>query len=159
MASISDVSTRPAWASPPSIAGRQHVTGRPSARSLVVARASGSALPPCQDSSTTAAKSSALRTSSTTTASSAAWPSDNVPGNPACSPLEPYGSAGATTTSRRPAAAASAIAPAISVSVSSGRCGPCCSVAPRGTTSTGRGLLSRSGQAQEPSLTRPDRGS
>ena len=34
-------------------------------------------------------------------ASRASWPSDRVPGKPACSPLDPYGSAGATATSSR----------------------------------------------------------
>ena len=61
---------------------------------------------------------------------------DNVPVKPACSPLEPYGSAGATTTSGRAAANRSARATAMTVSVDSGRCGPCCSVDPSGTTST-----------------------
>src|SRR5581483_6183463 len=45
-ASSSDVSVRPAWASPPAIRGDQASTARPSARNRATAAASGSALPP-----------------------------------------------------------------------------------------------------------------
>jgi hypothetical protein len=71
---------------------------------------------------------------------------DSVPGKSACSPLAPTGIAGASPTPTRPAHARAATAAAIRVSVSSGRCGPCCSSEPTGTTSTRRGPEATSGQ-------------
>jgi hypothetical protein len=93
-ASTSDVSVRPACRSAAPGRGSHATTRRPSARSRATARTSGSALPPCQEARTTASKRSALRTSSTSASSRASCPSDRVPGKPACSPLDPYGSAG-----------------------------------------------------------------
>jgi hypothetical protein len=70
---------------------------------------------------------------------------DSVPGKAACSPLAPMAKAGASATPERPAHARWATATAILVSVSSGRCGPCCSSEPTGTTSSRRGPCSISG--------------
>jgi hypothetical protein len=66
--------------------------------------------------------------SSTTRSSRASWPIESVPGKSACSPLESYAIAGATIAAGLRSAARSARARAMVVSVSSGRCGPCCSV-------------------------------
>lgn len=78
---------------------------------------------------------------------SASVPIDSVPGNAACSPLAPIATGGATATPASPESetARSATATAIRVSVSSGRCGPCCSSEPTGTTTTRRDIASTSG--------------
>src|SRR5215472_14700081 len=134
--SIIDVSVWPACGSP-SQAGRNSSTSRDSARSRAVARAAGSKLPPCAQTKTRCANVRlAERPSSTMSSSRASWPMDRVPGKPWCSPLAPYATAGATSTSARAPASRWHSATAMSVSVDSGRCGPCCSVAPSGTAST-----------------------
>src|SRR5450756_2275226 len=80
---------------------------------------------------------------------------DSVPGNAWCSPLEPYAAAGATTVSPRRSARPAATATAIRVSVSSGRCGPCCSSEPTGTASRASRRCT-SGQVSTPSrVSRP----
>src|SRR3984893_16644525 len=56
-----------------------------------------------------------------------------VPGNSRCSLEAPTGTGRATAVPPRSRAARSATAPAIRVSVASGRWGPCCSVAPSGS--------------------------
>ena len=99
----------------------------------------------------TSANASAPRTSSTTTGSNAGPPIDSVPGKPACSPLEPYGRAGATTTSWRRARAPLRRRAATTVSVTNVRCGPCCSVEPSGIASKVRGRAAQ--DSAEPSLT------
>ena len=59
-----------------------------------------------------------------------------VPGKSSCSPDAPYGSTGAAMTSARAEASPVTRALAMSASVVSGKCGPCCSVEPSGTAST-----------------------
>jgi hypothetical protein len=90
--------------------------------------------------------SDAWRPSSTSSVDKATLPIDSVPGKSACSPLAPIAIGGASPTPARPAHARSATATAIRVSVSSGRCAPCCSSDPTGTTSSRRGPASTSGQ-------------
>ena len=77
------------------------------------------------------------RTSSTSTAVITSVPIDSVPGKPWCSPLAVIAIAGATTRRGIRAATSMAIADAIRVSVPIGRCGPCCSHDPIGTSRVG----------------------
>ena len=77
---------------------------------------------------------------STSSVARASVPMEIVPGKLWCSPLAPYAIAGAaiqvrSRSSARRAVTAPATAVAIRVSVSSGRCGPCCSVEPTGIAS------------------------
>ena len=69
---------------------------------------------------------------------SASVPIESVPANPACSPLAPMAIVGPSKSAGRSSTTEIATASAINVSVPSGRCGPCCSVEPTGTTSTRR---------------------
>ena len=70
-----------------------------------------------------------------------------VPAKSSCSPLAPYPSVGATRTLRPSpssrAAACPATACAIIASVARGRWGPCCSVDPTGTSTSGRSSSTR----------------
>lgn len=86
------------------------------------------------------------------TSLSMAVPIERVPGNSWCSPLEPKASGGARTTgpsAARSRAAAVATATVIRVSVSKGRCGPCCSGEPTGTSSSARPSSGTDGHALE----------
>ncbi len=69
--------------------------------------------------------------------SNAAWPIDSVPGKPACSPADPYasGRGDRDVASGAPQAGPRA-RPRCRCPSTIGRCGPCCSVDPIGTTST-----------------------
>ena len=153
-ASSSDVSVRPAWASPPGSWGHHASTRRPSVVSVATARSTASRLPPCPLTSTTPPAQSAERTSSTTTAAITSVPIDRVPGNPACSPLAVTPIVGATTTGGRSRGEGGGEASATIVSVPSGRCGPCCSHEPTGTQSTG---LATSGHVVSVSRTASER--
>src|SRR3954449_12438543 len=135
---ISDVSVRPACASPPGTPHGNQATSRPSARSSGTADRRASRLPPWPLTiSTRDAHRQADRPYSTSRPVSASVPIEIVPGKPSCSPLAPYASAGASRTPSIDATAASAAAQATDVSVPSGRWCPCCSTDPSGTTSTG----------------------
>ena len=114
----------------------------PSRSRVVIARSTASRLPPWPLTSTTPPDQSAERTSSTITVAVTSVPIDSVPGKPACSPLAVTVSDGPTTTSLRWAASRAARASATIVSVSSGRCGPCCSHDPTGMHSSGRPSVS-----------------
>ncbi len=111
-ASTSEVSVRPAWASPPGTHGHHGRAARPSRSSVVIARSTASRLPPWPLTSTTPPDQSAERTSSTMTVAVASVPIDSVPGNPACSPLAVTVSDGPTTTPGRHAASRAARASA-----------------------------------------------
>ena len=117
--------------------------------------ARASRFPPCALTSTTPAKEPrAERTSSTSTSDSTSWPMSRVPGNAACSPLAPYGSAGATAMPSRAAESPTATAAAMRASVSRGRCGPCCSSDPNGTARSLRpAVASTCGQVAAPRST------
>ena len=149
-----DVSVRPAWASRRSSSPSRAASGRhgsqaarrSSSMSTGTAAASASMLPPWPFTNTTrSAHSLAERPYSMRRSVSAGVPIEIVPGKSWCSPLAPYAIAGATTastsTAANRAASASQTTDATVVSVSSGRCGPCCSVDPSGTSTTGRAHL------------------
>ena len=85
IASITDVSVRPAWASPPGWVGCQMRTGRPSASHTTAAACTASAFPPWPLTNTTRSNSGpVVRTISTIAAVSTSRPIDNVPAKPAC---------------------------------------------------------------------------
>jgi hypothetical protein len=87
---ISDVSVRPACASPPVTPQGNQATSRPSERSSGTAARSASWLPPCPfTSSTRPAHRPAERPYSTSRPVSASVPIEIVPGKPSCSPLAP----------------------------------------------------------------------
>ena len=87
---ISDVSVRPAWASPPGTPHGNQATSRPSDRSSGTADRSASRLPPCPLTiSTRPAQRQAERPYSTSRPVSASVPIEIVPGKPSCSPLAP----------------------------------------------------------------------
>jgi hypothetical protein len=160
-ASMTDVSKRPACGS---AAGRpaaaseaggrpacQAWHGRPSASSRRRAASIAAMLPPCPFTSSIAGQCRlAWRPSSTSSSVRASVPIDSVPGKAACSPLAPMATAGASPAQGRPAQARDATSIAIRVSVSIGRCGPCCSHDPVGTTSSRRGPASTCGQRSAP---------
>ena len=120
--------TRPARPGPPPAAA-----GPP--------RRTGPALPPCADSSSTRPNvaGSAQRPSSTSTSSSRRRP-DRQRAGEARRARRSTRTGPPARPARRPAArpAARPARRATSVSVDSGRCGPCCSVEPTGTTSSVR---------------------
>ena len=96
----------------------------------------------------------AERPSSTSSSSIASCPIDSVPAKPACSPLEPYGDGRRDQhVGTRGGQTRSQSATAMSVSVDSGRCGPCCSVEPIGTARTAprRDAVATSGQVRSAS--------
>ena len=142
------VSVCPACASAPATAHGTQAASRPSYRRSATALANAGPFPPWPlTNNTRFVHLNADLPYSTTTVSIASAPIEIVPANPSCSPLAPYSMAGAMTTSGR----ACATALAIRVSVSRGRCGPCCSKEPTGTTtvsavpsSAGLGMAARS---------------
>ena len=131
-ASCTEVSVRPACASPsparrpgphvPALGPQQPHRRGDRARRCRRARTAAASAGPSPAARTGPARPAAAR--------SRPRPIDSVPGKPACSPLDPYGTAGATSTPSTLAASRDASATATSVSVDSGRCGPCCSVEP-----------------------------
>jgi hypothetical protein len=118
---MSEVSMCPACASPSSTRGHQSVTTRDSARSIATASLTGEAFPPWPFTSTTLVAQSAERTSSMIVDDVAGHPIDNVPGKPACSPLDVIVSDGPTTIRALSDARASHNDSAMIVSVPSGR--------------------------------------
>src|SRR3954453_15663762 len=134
---MSEVSVWPAWAAPLTTQGTQS-TRWPSTRSWSTALVIASMFPPWPLTSTVRpTQCERDRTSSTSTVRSVSVPMDATPGKPWCSPLAPMAMAGATYPPSSLARRLLTLV-AITVSVSCGRCGPCCSVEPTGTRTTGR---------------------
>ena len=134
MLSMTDVSLSPACGSPSMALAIHAKTLSPSLVHNRSAFANASLLPPCPLTKMTPAhESRADRTSSTRTCSVTFVPSERRPANPWCSPLAPYASAGATSTSSSAATSQHTVR-AMIVSVSKGKCGPCCSNEPMGTS-------------------------
>ena len=127
----------PAWGSPRGRCGHQISACRRSPRNTAAARCIASALPPCPLTNTTPAAQSAERATSITTSAITSDPIESVPGKPSCSPLAEIVIGGATTASSLRATRSWASSVAITVSVCNGRCGPCCSQLPTGTTTIG----------------------
>ena len=136
IASIIEVSLAPACASPCSIRGHHEATLRCSLVSVRIAEATASAFPPWPFTNTTPSHQSADRTISIKTSENALVPIDNVPGKPACSPLAEIVRLGAIRIRSSCFAACAHKYCAICVSVSSGKCGPCCSHDPSGNNNT-----------------------
>ena len=85
-----EVSVRPAWASPPGTPHDVHATLRCSDRSSSTALVTVSALPPWPFTKITpSAQRQAERAYSTSSRCSASWPMEMVPGKSSCSPLAP----------------------------------------------------------------------
>ena len=122
----------------------------PRAAACATARSTASALPPCPLTRTTPAKWSADRTSSTSDVLERGRARSRAcRRSPRARRWPRTRAAGATRTSSRRRASSEASATAMGVSVSSGRCGPCCSQLPRGTASSGR-TEATSGHAWRP---------
>ena len=142
--SNSDVSVWPAWASPPAVAQGHHPMSRPSARRVLTARCNAPMLPPWPLTKTRRCAQQAADLPYSTSSSSrrrCRWRSFR--GNSGARrwrrrrwPAPP------TTPARGVHPAPRATAAAILVSVSNGRCGPCCSVDPSGTMIDGEVLNS-----------------
>ena len=138
---MTEVSVCPACISAPSYEGRDHMECAIfSCVRAELMRGSASAFPPCPFTMHTPSDHDADRQIATTDCTKASVPVLSVPGKPACSSLAEIATVGATTNSS-PVICSSRNARVTTesimmVSVSKGRCGPCCSVAPSGNTAT-----------------------
>lgn len=140
---------RPACRSSGEPLGHQSMTDLPSLLSVAQAALIALKFPPWPLTKMMRRAQSADRQSSTMQSSRASFPIDNVPGNPWCSPEAVIEIAGATRQFSVSAALRVEISSAIRVSVSRGRCGPCCSHEPIGMSKVMS--VSRSGQRAAPS--------